>query len=67
MVERNVSDEDILNVLRGGTVSKPEWNEEHQSWRYPVSGRDLDGVALVLLVVLEPQHCRITIVTVKGQ
>ena len=38
MVERNVNDDDILKVLRTGTVSPAEWNDKHQNWRYPVSG-----------------------------
>lgn len=67
MVERNVNLDDILNVLRTGTVGPPEWNEEHQNWKYPVSGLDLDGVGLVVVVALEPQHCRITVITVKGR
>lgn len=31
MVEPNVNFDDILNVLRTGTVSSPEWNEGHQN------------------------------------
>ena len=65
MVERNVNDDDILKVLRTGTVSPAEWNDKHQNWRYPVSGRDLDGAPLAIVIALEPQFCRITVVTVK--
>ena len=67
MVERNVNDDDILNVLRTGTVSTPEWNEAHQNWKYPVSGLDLDGVALVVVIALEPRFCRITVITVTDR
>jgi hypothetical protein len=67
MLERTVNDDDILNVLRNGTVSTPEWNEEHQNWKYPVSGMDLDGIPLVIVIALEPQYCRITVITVKDR
>ena len=68
MLERNVNNDDILNVLRNGTVSQPEWNETRGGhWRYPVSGLDIDGAPLVVVIVLEPKFCRITIVTVKDK
>jgi hypothetical protein len=65
MIERNVNDDDILKVLRTGIVSPAEWNDEHKNWRYPVSGLDIDGDSLVLVIALEPQFCRITVITVR--
>ena len=67
MIERRVNDGVILHVLRTGTVGTPEWNESHWNWRYPVSGLDLDGVPLVVVIALEPQNCRITVITVKDK
>lgn len=67
MVERNVNGDDVLNVLRKGTVSTAEWNEEHQNWKYPVSGIDLDGDPLVIVIAVEPQFCRITLITVMDR
>jgi hypothetical protein len=67
MVERSVNDDDILHVLRTGMASAPEWNEDHQNWKYPVSGLDLDGIPLVVVIALEPRFCRITVITVRDQ
>lgn len=67
MIERKVNDDDILHVLRTGSVGVPEWSEKHWNWRYPVSGLDLDAVPLVVVIALEPQHCRITVITVKDK
>lgn len=66
MLERCVNDLDIRNVLTKGSVSPAEWNENHQNWKYAISGIDLDGAQLVVVVALEPQHCRITVITVQG-
>jgi hypothetical protein len=67
MIERNVNADDILHVLRTGCVSNPEWDDKHTNWKYPVSGLDLDGVSLVVVIALQPQHCRITVITVKDK
>lgn len=68
IIERNVNFDDILNVLRNGTVSPhPEWSPKHGNWKYSVSGLDLDGMALVVVVALEPKFCRITVITVKDK
>lgn len=64
MIERGVNDDDILTVLRDGFVQDAVWHDERQQWRYAVCGCDLDGVPVVVIVVLEPQHCRITVITV---
>lgn len=66
MRDRNFTVDDVHHVLTTGTVSsRPEWNDLHQNWRYTVSGRGLDRVPLVLVVVLEPALGRITLITGK--
>ena len=66
MAERNVHMDDIRTVLVKGTVSpNAEWKEKFQNWNYVMSGLDLEGVPLVLVIAIEPRHCRITVITVK--
>jgi hypothetical protein len=65
-LERNVTIDDMRNVLVKGTVSpRAEWKDNFQNWNYVISGRDCDGEPLVLVIALEPRHCRITVITVK--
>lgn len=65
-VERNVTIDDMLNVLVQGTVSpNAQWNDKFDNWNYVVAGRDCDNDPLALVVALDPGHCRITVITVK--
>jgi hypothetical protein len=62
--QRNFSRRDVEKVLASGVVSpNAEWNEQHGSWKYQVSGRDLDGDELTVIVTIEPEFQRITVVT----
>ena len=65
--ERGFTADDVRRVLVHGTVSRnPEWDEKFQNWKYRVSGVDYDNEPLVLIVVLEPQLGRITLLTGEG-
>ena len=61
--ERHFSTRDVEHVLRTGTVGDPEWNERFGDWTYRVSGTDLDGDDLTVVVALDPEWARITIIT----
>lgn len=65
-VERRFTADDVLRVLRFGTVSfHPEWDERFEDWKYTVSGVDRDGVPLAVVIALEPRWHRITLITGK--
>ena len=64
MRDRQFTVDDARRVLVCGTVSPtPEWDEAYQNWKYRVSGLDYDNVRLVLVVALEPDLGRITVIT----
>jgi Domain of unknown function (DUF4258) len=54
MPERNVDYQDIISVLETGEIKrKPEWDIEHQNWKYRVEGfdtvnDDLTAVTIIL-------------------
>ena len=55
---------DVQHVLRTGTVGgKPEWDSRFENWKYRVTGTDLDGQELTLIVALDLAWSRITVVT----
>jgi hypothetical protein len=65
LLERNVTTDDVLNVLRSGVVSSdPTWDERHKNWKYTVKGTDCERVPLGIVIALEPWNCRITLITV---
>ena len=43
MSERGFSTQDVLHVLLNGKITKQKFHDESHSWRYTVSGVDLDG------------------------
>lgn len=64
MRERRFSVDDILSVLRRGTVAaNPEWDEQRGTWKYQVSYRDYDGIPLTVVIAIED---RITVITGHG-
>ena len=39
------------------------WDERYGNWKYRVSGTDLDGESLTVIVAIEPEWARLTIIT----
>ena len=62
-LERNFNIRDVEHVLRTGHVGRPSWDERFRNWKYPVSGTDLDGEELTVIVAIDPAWARITIIT----
>lgn len=62
---RNVSDDDIQFMLRGPwkLSGKPEWDEVHRNWKYKLSGQDIEGDDLVLVVAVNEEEQMITVIT----
>ena len=62
--QRQLDRRDVQRVLTTGTVgSSPEWDDRFQNWKYRVTGTDLDGEELTLIIALDPPWGRITIIT----
>ena len=61
--ERRFSTRDVEQVLRTGVVSESTGNERSGNPTWRVSGTDLDGDDLTIVVALDPAWARITIVT----
>lgn len=65
MAERNVTADDVLNVLRRGMVTSSTWNDTFKNCIYEVTGCDCDLAPLAVVVSLQPSRCRISLITVK--
>ena len=65
MREDNVDRQDIeILLLESGRIERePEWDREHQNYKYRVEGLDDYGDELVVIVVIEGSN-RLKIVTV---
>jgi hypothetical protein len=62
---RKFDDHDIRRVLESGSVIAVEWDEEFENWEFVVSGRDVDGDELTLVIVIEDEPLTIAIITGK--
>ena len=63
---RNISDDDIFCCLGGkwSLVGEPVWRDTpHRNWNYKISGTDIDGEELVLVIAINAEKNRITIIT----
>ena len=60
---RNFDERDVEHVLENGIVDEPVRDERYGNWKYRVSGTDVDGEDLTVIVALDPAWERITIVT----
>ena len=64
MKARDVTTEDILNVLMWGKVSELEENKEFQNWECVVEGKDLDGEKLTFVAAISEEENSILCITV---
>ncbi len=62
---RNISQDDILAMLEGAwtLAAKPDWDETHKNWKYKLAGHDIEGDELILLVSVNEELLRVTIIT----
>lgn len=54
---------DLRHALEHGCVCADSWDDRYQTWKYKVTGVDLDGVQLTVIVVLQSAQGVITVVT----
>ncbi len=43
MLQRNYTSHDVLHILLNGNITKQEYHEATESWRYTIRGDDLEG------------------------
>jgi hypothetical protein len=65
MPKRQVTTLDVVNTLKTGhIVHDPEWDEEHQNWKYRVEGVDLEADELRVITVIFAADLTLYIITV---
>ncbi|MFL6215824.1 MAG: DUF4258 domain-containing protein [Blastocatellia bacterium] len=65
MPRRQVTMLDVVNTLRKGQIVRnPEWDEEHQNWKYRVEGVDSEADELTVITVIFTADLTLYIVTV---
>lgn len=65
MPKRQVTILDVVNTLRNGQILRePEWDEEHQNWKYRVEGVDTEGDELTVITVIFTVDLTLYIITV---
>lgn len=65
MRKRNVTMLDIVNALKTGEIIRePEWDDEHQDWKYRVEGVDTEGDELTAVTIIFDVNLTLFIVTV---
>ena len=65
MPDRHVTTLDVVHVLRSGHILRdPEWDEDHQEWKYRVEGADIDGDDLTVITVIIEPDLTLIVVTV---
>ena len=62
-LEKTFTTRDVEHVLRNGIVGNPTRDERFENWTCRVSGADLDGDELTVVVALEPAGRRIRVIT----
>lgn len=64
MPGRSVGSDDFMKVLNWGEIVKHEWDAVHQAYKCQVSGKDIEGDALTLIVSVSEIDFRIRFITV---
>lgn len=63
MDERNVTDEDIAEVMENGELVKYSWDSDFDNWNCEMTGKDLDGDVLNIEIGLAKDGRSATIIT----
>jgi hypothetical protein len=65
MIRRGISSLDVTHALKTGEIRRaPEWDDNHDNWKYRVEGQDTDGDDLTSIVVIIEADLTLRIVTV---
>ena len=66
MEERDVTTNDIFNVIHWGEVTELEENKEFGNWICKVKGVDIEGETLVLVAAIDENEGSVLCITVEG-
>ena len=64
--ERNITVDDVIHGLEREDwklAKKPEYSDEHQSWKYLIRTVDIDGDELNVLIAAYPSSKRFEVIT----
>jgi hypothetical protein len=65
MARRNILIRDIFRVINKGEIKdQPEWDMEHQNYKFSVSGNDIEGNELEVVVGLFIEEEMMSFVTI---
>ncbi len=66
MKPRNIDDLDIATLLTktGFVTGEPEWDNDHQNYKYEVEGTDAIGEGLTAIVTIDELNLEIIVITV---
>lgn len=70
MGERTIDDIDIRFVLEENGVifqSNPEWDEDHQKYKYQVDGYDTEGEKIRVIVNIVEENWRVVAISVTDK
>lgn len=61
---RHITQEDILHMLQHEwALVGAEFDDEHHNWKYRVAGKDIEGDDLNLIIAIDPDENRITVIS----
>jgi hypothetical protein len=61
---RNITQEDMLHMLQGAwMLAGTEFDDEYHNWKYRVAGKDIEGDDLALIIAVDPDENRITVIS----
>lgn len=64
LAKANADMGDVNHVLEHGTVLRPgQWKPDHRAYNYDVTGTDVEGSELHVVVCIDEEHFRLILVT----
>ena len=65
MKERNADMLDILCAFRNGRIIEaPEWDADHNEWKYKFTGNKVDGETIAIIVNINENKKQLVLITV---
>ncbi len=63
MDQRNVSLQDVINVIENGRVAKTEWHNDYDRYHYSIAGQDIEGIPLTVVIALSSKDEMLILIT----
>ena len=65
MDERDVTLQDIIYLVETGKVKgEPEWNNDYDEYNYCISGEDIEGIELTVIISISTENEELNLITV---